>query len=70
MFVFKKMDKVRWSVRGIVHIGHVIEVVPPGTPCKGYRDGYGIPGLRNHTSYVVRCGNKDYYPRVAALNPL
>jgi hypothetical protein len=74
--MFKIENKVKWTsqAQGFSKekVGEVVQIVPPGDrPNKErFMDLYKGPGVgigRNHVTYVVRVGNRHYWPRVKHL---
>jgi hypothetical protein len=79
MSEFKLMQQVQWTSQAggstKTKKGIVVEIVQPQRqPNRNqFRDlykGFGVGGGRNHVSYVVRVGEKHYWPRANALQPV
>ena len=65
-------DKVRWWSQSGGYLkkkeGEIWEIVPKGmAPHQLITTATELGGGRNHESYVIRVGNKTYWPRVSAL---
>ncbi len=65
-------DRVTWTSQAggytTTKEGVVVEIVPPGQKPKAKLKEPGL--ARHHPSYVVKVGNRFYWPRVAGLAPV